>query len=182
VITQFDENRTLASNVSRIATNVSSFIHEIPRGYQPVAFLPIRRSSQTKEGYALVFAVALEGESLKFLVMADHSVFINSMMLQDDNDNFAFASNCVNWITDNGRRNRVLFLDDGEAVRNLDVSLTEIPGLSPQQLRNLPVPPAEAINNILAAWEDDNIHNRLIVERFSRNEILRPLVVGLTIL
>ena len=56
------------------------------------------------------------------LLLPDHSVFINSMMLQNDNANFRFAQNTVRWLTNNGTRRRVLFLDDGDVVKKFDRS------------------------------------------------------------
>ena len=53
----------------------------------------------------------------RLLVLADHSIFINDMMLQTDNDNIPFAFNVVRWLTDAGngqRRTDVLFYDDGQ--------------------------------------------------------------------
>jgi hypothetical protein len=42
----------------------------------------------------------------RILILADHSVFINDMMTPDDNDNLEFASNCLEWLTDGGKRSR----------------------------------------------------------------------------
>src|SRR5262249_19703226 len=106
VITAFDRRFRIFDNVEHLATNRPSFIVIQSSGYWRAATFP-RGTDAADE----VFAVAFRGEKQKLLVLADHSVFINSMMIQDDNHNFAFASNCVNWITDDGQRNRVLFLD-----------------------------------------------------------------------
>ena len=73
----------------------------------------------------------------RILVLADHSVFINDMMLQTDNDNFDLACNALQWLTENGKRNRVLFVDEGTVVANFNVILKEpplppLPGLPPE--------------------------------------------------
>ena len=56
------------------------------------------------------------------LLIPDHSVFINSMMLQTDNGNSRFAQNAVRWLTNDGTRRRVLFLADGEVIPRFAVA------------------------------------------------------------
>src|SRR5205807_757161 len=51
------------------------------------------------------------GRKGRLLVLADHSVFINDMLGRADNDNFTFALLCLEWLTDGGRRDRVLFVE-----------------------------------------------------------------------
>ena len=50
----------------------------------------------------------------RFLVLADHSVFVNLMTLQFDNANLAFTENCINWLKGDEERTRCLFVEDGE--------------------------------------------------------------------
>jgi hypothetical protein len=75
----------------------------------------------------------------KFLIMADHSVFINSMMLPRGapNDNLAFASNCLNWLMAGDSRSYVVFIEDGKIWRRDDYQnliITSLPGQNPEDI------------------------------------------------
>ncbi|MBY0524925.1 MAG: hypothetical protein K2R98_16085 [Gemmataceae bacterium] len=94
------------------------------------------------------------------LLLADHSVFINDMLLQTDNDNFDMTCNAVRWLSSAGQRNRVLFVEEGEVVTNFNVVLKEPP---------LPPLPSEAdliriMNRTLVGLEDENFFNRQILK------------------
>jgi hypothetical protein len=112
------------------------------------------------------FAAGGELRKGKALVIADHSIFINDMMLpapEMDNHNFTFARNCIRWLTDDGRRKHVCFVEDGRVVTAFDISFKET--LPP------PVPiPSEADlidkgNEILASLDENDSFNALINER-----------------
>lgn len=81
--------------------------------------------------------------------MADHSVFINSMLLpQNPNDNLAFASNCIDWlmIGPDGKRSYVLFIEDGKIWQREDYNLI---------LQSLPQPRPDDIAKFL--WENRDL-------------------------
>jgi hypothetical protein len=120
------------------------------------------------QGYR--FAAGAEIEAGKVLVLSDHSVFINDMMLQVDNDNFFFAKSCFDWLTDSGKRDQVLFIEDGRAVTDFNVSFKE-PLPLPFQL------PSEGAliqkgNELLAGLDQSNMFNQLINERVPHENIL----------
>jgi len=64
----------------------------------------------------------------RFLLLADHSIFINSMMLprHEQNDNLRFASNCIDWLMfgSNGPRAHVIFMEDGAVWKRKDYDLS----------------------------------------------------------
>jgi hypothetical protein len=65
----------------------------------------------------------------RVLVLADHSVFINSMMIPKDNENVEMTQDAIHWLRD-GRRTRALFVDDGYihtdfSVKVKDTDLTD---------------------------------------------------------
>src|SRR5205823_4874413 len=62
---------------------------------------------------------------------------INAMMWQRDIENFDFAYNCVNWLTEQGKRHEVLFLEEGEIQKTFEIPLKEPPPP--------PIPPLKAI-------------------------------------
>ena len=142
-----------------VATNVPSYlVKERPVGdVAPIATLPDgcffdgdeRRFEGPGRRHRPLFAVAGDFGKGRALVMADHSVFINEMMLPTDNGNFDFTANAIGWLRD-GRRTKVLFVDE----RGIQTKF-EIP------LKSINIPPEEAMrmlfanrNEILAAGEN----------------------------
>src|SRR5262249_230316 len=89
-----------------VATNRPSclWLHRIPRGLAVLDNLP--EGCQTDFGgqwwqrpaQRLPFAVGGTVGNGRLLVLADHSLFINDMMLQHDTDNIDFTYNCLDWL------------------------------------------------------------------------------------
>jgi hypothetical protein len=97
------------------------------------------------------------------LVFADHSMFINDMMAQTDNDNAAFANNVVHWLLapdGEERRTDVLFYEDEKIQTEFNASLT--------YPAPIPVPPLETlvplVDEAVVALERDNVFNKLLIE------------------
>ena len=94
------------------------------------------------------------------LILADHSVFINAMLWQTDNQNYSFAVNCVNWLTEHGKLQRVFFSDEGRQQTKFDVPLKVPP--------SLPLPPPEklvaAFDQVMAGLERENRFNTLLAQ------------------
>ena len=63
----------------------------------------------------LSFAISREFDNGgRLLLLADHSIFINEMMLPSDNGNVEFTYNCLEWLRRGPEvRNQVLFVDEG---------------------------------------------------------------------
>ncbi len=174
-----------------IATNKPSFVdrwNSISRGridiLQPVATLPIRGELSIGGRYIgrtyLQFALARQFRSGgRLLVLADHSIFINDMMLQpkEDNDNIPFAFNVAHWLTDGGKHPNVLYYEDGVLRTDFDVSL-RYP--TPQ------LPPADALvplaNQFLADLQADNVLNEMALQAFgSRGALVRTVTLVATL-
>jgi hypothetical protein len=118
------------------------------------------------------FAVGGEVGLGRALVMADHSVFINEMMLQRDNGNIDFAYRCAEWLLgrpagQRGRRTQVLYYDDGTAQTKFDIPLKDLPPP--------PLPPPDTLMGLLdetlhkmeeegtfVRMEEDNLHNQFM--------------------
>ena len=189
VIALQDGEPSIFQGYSRIATNRPSFLEITGRSAKPIrplARLPkdveiesdqsFVRQRERLEPDAMFAAGGVVGKG-RILVLADHSVFINDMMLQPDNDNFDFAVKALQWLigppTGGGAApNRVLFVDEGSVVTNFNVPLKSSPGI--------PVPTAEALNQLLLGTEFDNVFNRLILHRFSPGQVLSVLALVLT--
>jgi hypothetical protein len=92
--------------------------------------------------FALLFAVGGDVDKGRILVLADHSIFINQMMLPDDNNNVEFTYNCLNYLRDEGKRKRVLFVEDGKVHDKFEVPL-----------KSLKVPPGKLLEFL---WDNRN--------------------------
>jgi hypothetical protein len=110
----------------------------------------------------------------RVVVLASPRVFWNDLMFQPDNDNFLFAANCVRWLTEGGRRRRVLFLDDGRVQTRFDVPM--------QKGALLPGIPVEVLNNVLHGLEKENRFNQLLLEVAGAPAYFRWLLLWLTAL
>ena len=118
-----------------VYTNVPSsltFRQQVGRvrdlGYFPEGFL-LELSPRVFRQFenALLFAVGGDVGAGRVLVLADHSVFINQMMLPHDTNNVEFTYNAVRWLQGEGlKRNRVLLVVDGEIQTKLDIPLKSI--------------------------------------------------------
>jgi hypothetical protein len=154
---------------SNVATNRPSFILANEPPFRrlldptlPVAWLPVKYPYRTKFGdleTPMMLAVANTDKRNHLLVIADHSIFINDMLSQPDNDNIAFAYGVVRWLTDDGRRKEVLFIDDGVVQTEFNVALNVPP---PK------FPPLEALiplaDEAIVAVEKDNLINQALLE------------------
>src|SRR5262249_27693922 len=90
---------------------------------------------------------------------------------------FYFACECLKWLTDDGRRKRVCFVEDGRVVTNFNITLKE-PEVPP-----IPMPSEgeliEKGNEILAGLDEGDTINRLI-NRVPHQNLLRLALVLLT--
>jgi hypothetical protein len=107
-----------------VATNVPSYL-ELERGHLPVvAMLPAqcRLENRRRKYPALPFMVAGDVGDGRVIVAADHSIFINEMMLPEDVQNVEFSEACIRYLCDD-KRNRVLFYDEFGLETKFDVPL-----------------------------------------------------------
>jgi hypothetical protein len=177
----------------RVATNIPSRLilqAERPEGLRPVASLPDgSRVIQGQRVFQLrspLFAVNGTRGKGKFLVLADHSIFINEMMLPDDTGNVEFASHCMAWLRQGGQeRDRVLLVEDGEINSEFEVPLEvkPLPELTEEDIRRA----LANMNQVLAELEDKGTFNRLAWDvlrhaRLTPRRLGRMLVIGGTVL
>ena len=92
------------------------------------------------------------------LVIAGHGMFFNGMMLQSDNDNFAFAVNAVQWLREreNGqKRSRALFIVNGNIITDFNMNLEPPPP-------KLPMPTVSMLNRLIRGLEDEDFFHRVL--------------------
>jgi hypothetical protein len=98
---------------------------------------------------ALPFGVAAELDGGgQVLFLADHSIFINQMMMPKDNNNVEFTDNCMQWLSGDGRRKKVLFLEEGFIQPSFKVEIREQSSF---------MPPATIAERQLLEKLDENI-------------------------
>lgn len=124
-----------------------------------------------------VLAVAAERQSgSRVLVIADHSIFINGMMQQADNDNIQFAYSAIQWLSENGKRKEALFTDG--RLQN-DFSIMHEPPRSPA------LPPIEMmmprLNDFIRKLERENVVNKAILQAVPHATILRTAALVITL-
>jgi hypothetical protein len=154
-----------------------------------------------------LFAVGGTVGQGRALVLADHSLFINRMILPRDNDNLEFAANCLHWLRGDvstplealravhslaehgnemislaGQRTKVLLWDDGVIYKDFEVPLKKIPAPPP-----LPSEPAivAAIDKTIAKLEDNDAFNRALLDHIDslpggRERVVRSALILLT--
>jgi hypothetical protein len=117
------------------------------------------------------FAAGGEIGNGRVLVLSDHSVFINAMMIPTDNDNFDFAYRCLDWLQESGKRTHVLFLNEAETVTNFDVPVTDLPPL-----------PMDVLNQLIVKMEQEDLFNRMVLGEgdWRFRHILQVAIVVLT--
>jgi hypothetical protein len=134
-----------------VATNVPSFLEgvQLPSGMRVIGTLPADCHWEKPGGERghiddpLPFAVAGDVGKGRLLFLADHSVFVNGMMAPRDDNNVEFAAAAVDWLSDGGRRSRVLFVEDGTVNDTFNVQLSapaaiQEPPIDPEDLLDLP--------------------------------------------
>jgi hypothetical protein len=161
----------------RVATNIPSMLEvvrrRLPGGIRRLARLPegcyfAERPRTIGAEVPPLFAVGGELEDGRVLVLADHSIFINEMMLPTDNDNVEFTEECVDWLRGpKGQRKRVLFVDERGDIQtqfNIPLKSVNIPieeiARTIFERRNELLGDAE---RLVGRWEDENAFNRWLL-------------------
>jgi hypothetical protein len=150
------------NGLEQVATNRPSFLHigsACP--LDSLAIFPRDcRIENTPIGliWPLRFAAGGTVGDGRMLMLADHSVFINDMMLQTDNDNFDMACKAIDWLSEEGKRKRVLFVEDGAVVTNFNLILR------PPPLPPIDIPPEPeligSLNQLLVGLEREDYFNK----------------------
>jgi hypothetical protein len=141
----FRSPRQREGEALQVATNLPSCLQsvaDLPGGVEMLAFLPspwyLTTWPNRRFPFSLLFAVGGERGDGKVLVLADHSIFINDMMLPPKTGNVEFTYNCLDWLRtkSDGRRTKVLFVEDGSVRTDFDVPLKNVP-INPEELPGL---------------------------------------------
>ncbi len=115
------------------------------------------------------------------LLIAGHGCFTNEMLLQQDNDNFPFAIQCLDWLgkrPDGKQRQHALFIVDGKVVKSFDVGLRP----PPLPLPPIPRPSIAVVNELLHGIEKEGLLFRVLDENFDVRVAVRVGLLVLTVL
>lgn len=137
--------RKLFAPARPVASNGPSYLRLGRPGSRPdvLAFLPPECTDGKGNRGPWQFAAGGDLGSGRVLVMADHDVFINEMMLQNDNGNIEFAYRCAEWLRGDPAkpRDQVLYYEDGDVRTDFDIPL--------KNLQPLPLLPPGALVGVL---------------------------------
>lgn len=177
----------LFSRLETVALNNPSYLEQGPpqRVLPPFAapestalrVVGIIPGTQLPGGTAAIAVGGTIQKQGRVLIIADHSLFINEMMMQRDNDNVYFALNAIDWLTENGKRDRVLFIENGQIKESFEVPLEE-PQLPPLPSLDYLVP---LMNKAMLGMQDENLFADLFNQILPANRLLRILAVGATL-
>jgi hypothetical protein len=134
------------SSDQRVATNRPGYleIQQLPPSMMVLAHLPDESyHPQARRDERLPFAAGGTLGNGRLLVLSDHSVFINDMLLRSDNDNFEFTRRSVDWLKGPENRQRILLYEDGQVVTDLYVPL-----------QRMEVPPGMPLPRLEARFDD----------------------------
>ena len=183
----------------RVATNRPSFLNRMPMSDEesfgpdlgPPRLNQARVIAESPAGSLVPNAfqqfIAPEGRYLlaiadtlgkgRYAVCADHSLFLNLMMLQTDNDNIAFAMKLTRWLSDDGKRTQVHFVDDGRVRTdfNLNIDYVDPPLPHPDVLGPM-------VDQLMGSLERDDFFNQGINKLIPSYRILRMALLALTVL
>jgi hypothetical protein len=173
-----DRAEGLLEDLPRLATNRPSYLEftRVPHLKLLAQFPEGTYINGGRSRSRLAFAAGGDRDEGRVLLLADHSVFINAMLWQNDNDNAFFAENCARWLAD-GKRTEVLFIEDGEVQTQFNIPLKP-PAMPP--LDSL----VAAIDQGLSTLEEEDRFNRLtrgIFDEMEGDKVVRGLVIVLTL-
>jgi hypothetical protein len=170
-----------------VATNRSGFLRitrsAVGSMLSPLARFPRGCDSERAEsimeraGY-LPFAAGRKWGKGRIVVLADHSIFINNMMLQHDTGNVEFTYNCLLWLRSGGNdpRDHVLFYDNGQIITNFNVPV-RIPPLRLPEIED----PVALADEFITGLEDEDMHNRMLLTAISHDRLLKYVAIALTV-
>jgi hypothetical protein len=173
--------------VPAVATNLPSYIRQrflvLPRGMRVLAQFPDNcrygDSGNPWKPAPQPFAIGGPYAAGRLLVLADHSVFINDMMLQADTGNIDFTYNAIDWLTDKGKRNRVLLHEEGRINDDFNIPLKDLPPQLPPLNTVVPI-----IDNAIVGMERDNLFDRVLLDLIpggTKEEKVGSLLLVLTL-
>jgi hypothetical protein len=195
----FRDLSSAGSTAAVVASNAPSYLERTGEPMlDALAWLPedsrLESGAVFKPRQLFLFAVGDQVGHGRVLVMGDHSIFINEMMIQRDNANVEFSYNCLNWLSDaDGAdpRTNVLFVEEGRVNAKFEVPLKDLPpelidrilDFVWNHLGQIAQKAAPALEKDIQAYDERNGFNRLVLRTLgiSPYGLLRILLVLLVV-
>ena len=103
----------------------------------------------------------------KLLLLADHGVFINMMMMPRETDNLPFAMKTFTWLREGrkGERHQALFFEENGRINpDFKVPLRRLPNMDLPEIKpeDLPILIGQA-DRILSGLESDNVFDTYLM-------------------
>lgn len=117
----------------------------------------------------------------RFLILADHSVFVNGMVWRKDDDdgNLEFTRACIKWLAGKEEKKHCLFVEDGAIKTDFELPTNED---SPWDLLFKALMIAEQHGNeLVSEGEKNDLLNRLLLSQIGHGELLRAFRIILTV-
>ncbi|MCE9564832.1 MAG: hypothetical protein K8U57_22590 [Planctomycetes bacterium] len=181
--------------LTRVATNNSSYIFvdqfqgEIR---QPLAKFPKRCLAVRTDQFRFVeperiddalFAVGgygpngVDDRTYRFIAMADHSVFINQMLIEPGTENLELTYRVIDYLQGPEKRKKCLFIENGRVIDRFDGLRQAFAKPKPQ----MPMPNPKAVqdkvvdmgNRLIDHFETNNMLNRGLLQIFKLPSIAR---------
>lgn len=113
------------------------------------------------------------GSRYHFLVMADHSVFINQMLIEPGTDNLELAYRAIEYLQGPQKRKRCLFLENGRVIESFDELRQALAKGKPSPLPGMPSQEkiVDIANDFADKLQENNVPNSLIMGPESRPDI-----------
>jgi hypothetical protein len=166
--------------LNTLATNLPSFLEfdhrAAPGSFGELAFLPQGTHAQNNDRAVPprpLFSVGGELGEGRALFFADHSMFINCMIMQEDNDNAELAYHSLEWLADpEGRkRSKFLYLQDGQPNTALDIPLEPLP------FQTEDAELAQFADALMLDIQDNDLPNEFLRKNVSRSTLLMCLLL-----
>ncbi len=169
---------------TRIATNKPSILRIGPgSGLGPFAKLPASSHPDKWQplNQARPFAVAGRWEQAKVMMLADHSLFINAMLLEPTIQNFEFTQTVLDWFnrSESDPIQYCLFVDNDKIRTDFNIRLESIPPIPLNILLNAA---AQQGNQVIAALQQEDRLRQWTLRRTPLWKWLRNFVVVLGVL
>ncbi len=113
----------------------------------------------------------------KIMLLADHSILLNQLLVRKDIDNFAFAENLVDWLKGPEKRDLCYFVYDQQVQERFDLPLPELPLPPLDVMANLAM---NASNKMVDNLQKENFFNKYLLEHVGRTKLLRGWLIFAT--
>jgi hypothetical protein len=175
-----------AAGQGALATNYTSVLRILPQrtrahvealaGYPFSSSLIFNQFDPNRDHFAAGGTL----EEGRFLILADHSVFVNGMVWCDDNANFWFARDCVKWLAGKEEKNRCLFVEDGNIQTEFELVFPDTDdSLLNQILKAIPLFEKHG-NTLIHEAEKQNLFNQIILQSVGQRPIIRGVLLAFT--